>query len=746
MHDLVAAGSASWSWCASDGEASHPRARTTPDWLARCRREECRSGLAPAGRARVVFLGLADGGVGVPRPAPSWSRSTGCSTRAPRPRPVDQDGHPDHERLGAAAAARPSGSVRALWFYPIWLWHWADESGLPWNLAATFSPSATALHAKEAAIRCHRSQVEALGQGEGEAPVLTETGLGPSRRVVETLFRGGADRGDSDDASAAPPPDGRVFDAMFENDVDDPWGFESSWYEARKRALTGCRAGARALRLGPRHRLLDRRAHGRAGLAGRPRHRRRRQCGRPEEGRHAVARPRAGVELVHGSTGSDLPRTTYDLVVLSEVGYFLAGGGSCWPCCDGCAACSRPTGRSCSATGSDRPEDVPLDGPLVHRQARAALDLPLAASYADADLLLDVWRLVGLGRCARGARVTQLLASVAVGVVPARDEQDLLPLCLDSVRVAEAELALARPDVACEVIVVLDVVHGRDRLGGDRSWGQGREQLAPAGSVPPGRWECVRRSTAASRPGSGSPTPTPTPWCLPTGWYARRSWPRPATTWSTAPSSPVSPTRTPTCWLDGTRATCWPTTTPMSPRQLRHPGSIYGRLGGFEHVATHEDLRLVTRAARRGRRDRDRAIRSEPPAGWWPVPPAASRAISEACTPPPDVRHLGRLGPHRIMEPWRPPAAPAWPAQAGRNRRRLLRLAAWVLEILDTASGHRLDAYGVQARTDDGLVGVVVAPTLHFGFDHLVGDTVPVLVLGFLVLAAGAPVGSPRPR
>jgi membrane associated rhomboid family serine protease len=61
----------------------------------------------------------------------------------------------------------------------------------------------------------------------------------------------------------------------------------------------------------------------------------------------------------------------------------------------------------------------------------------------------------------------------------------------------------------------------------------------------------------------------------------------------------------------------------------------------------------------------------------------------------------------------------------------------WLLEILDAATGNALDAYGVQPRSEDGLVGVALAPTLHFGFDHLVSNTVPVLVLGFLTLATG---------
>lgn len=61
----------------------------------------------------------------------------------------------------------------------------------------------------------------------------------------------------------------------------------------------------------------------------------------------------------------------------------------------------------------------------------------------------------------------------------------------------------------------------------------------------------------------------------------------------------------------------------------------------------------------------------------------------------------------------------------------------WVLEIVDLAAGHRLDAYGVRPRTDEGLLGIVLAPTLHFGFEHLAGNTVPVVVLGFLTLASG---------
>lgn len=68
-------------------------------------------------------------------------------------------------------------------------------------------------------------------------------------------------------------------------------------------------------------------------------------------------------------------------------------------------------------------------------------------------------------------------------------------------------------------------------------------------------------------------------------------------------------------------------------------------------------------------------------------------------------------------------------------------LVLWALEVVDAATGHPLDAYGVQPRTEDGLVGIALAPVLHFGFDHLVSNTVPVVVLGFLTLATGVARG-----
>ena len=61
----------------------------------------------------------------------------------------------------------------------------------------------------------------------------------------------------------------------------------------------------------------------------------------------------------------------------------------------------------------------------------------------------------------------------------------------------------------------------------------------------------------------------------------------------------------------------------------------------------------------------------------------------------------------------------------------------YVVELVDTLVGNRLDAAGVQPREVDGLDGILFAPLLHGGWAHLVANTLPLLVLGFLILLGG---------
>jgi membrane associated rhomboid family serine protease len=62
----------------------------------------------------------------------------------------------------------------------------------------------------------------------------------------------------------------------------------------------------------------------------------------------------------------------------------------------------------------------------------------------------------------------------------------------------------------------------------------------------------------------------------------------------------------------------------------------------------------------------------------------------------------------------------------------------WGLEILDTfVFRHGLDMFGILPRNAIGLRGILFAPFLHSGFAHLMANTVPLIVLGWLIMAQG---------
>ncbi len=61
----------------------------------------------------------------------------------------------------------------------------------------------------------------------------------------------------------------------------------------------------------------------------------------------------------------------------------------------------------------------------------------------------------------------------------------------------------------------------------------------------------------------------------------------------------------------------------------------------------------------------------------------------------------------------------------------------WGLEAIDQATRNSLDAYGIRPRDVDYLPHLFSAPWLHFGWGHLINNTIPFLVLGVLNFLAG---------
>jgi membrane associated rhomboid family serine protease len=60
----------------------------------------------------------------------------------------------------------------------------------------------------------------------------------------------------------------------------------------------------------------------------------------------------------------------------------------------------------------------------------------------------------------------------------------------------------------------------------------------------------------------------------------------------------------------------------------------------------------------------------------------------------------------------------------------------WLVETIDIVAGD-LDGAGIHPRDPEGLVGVAASPFLHSGFAHLIGNTIPFLVLGAAIAVGG---------
>jgi SAM-dependent methyltransferase len=178
------------------------------------------------------------------------------------------------------------------------------------------------------------------------------------------------------------------FEAMFAAN-DDPWSFRSRWYETRKRAMTlaslpraryhqayepGCANGELSAELAARcdHLLIS---------DGTPR--------AVDIARERVSRL-ANVEVIEAWVPDDWPRERFDLVVISELGYFLSPDAL-----DeliGKVRGSLKPGGTVLACHWRRPiEGCALNGDEVQARIAELLALTSLTRVVDADFLLEVW-------------------------------------------------------------------------------------------------------------------------------------------------------------------------------------------------------------------------------------------------------------------------------------------------------------------------------------------------------------------
>lgn len=180
----------------------------------------------------------------------------------------------------------------------------------------------------------------------------------------------------------------QLFDRLFEA-TEDPWGFRTRWYEARKRSITlaclpaarfesayepGCANGELAAALAPRCARL-----------------------RVSDGTEAavqLSRNRLAefphVQVEQEWLPDDWPRQTFDLVVLSEFGFYLDENALSKIAVY--AKASLSAGGTVLACHWRHPvQGFALHGDAVHAVLDEQLGLARLVHHEEQDFVLDVW-------------------------------------------------------------------------------------------------------------------------------------------------------------------------------------------------------------------------------------------------------------------------------------------------------------------------------------------------------------------
>jgi LmbE family N-acetylglucosaminyl deacetylase/SAM-dependent methyltransferase len=420
------------------GEGSHPGSpTTTPEQLAAVRLEEFGDALerlSGGGDLEWQYLGLPDGRLAGHREqvrAAVREAAGGCGHAADEivlVAPYRSDGHTDHDVLGSVAAELSAEAGHALLEYPIWYWLWAapggpddpagpddaagpeDPAGAAWRGWFRLPLSPAELQAKAAAMAAHSSQVQPLSGMPGDEVLLPPAFLAHFERTWETFAwhpadapahaaaGGGPAAGSRDPAENALAESGppcsyaagdaeRLFDAVHARD-EDPWRYTSSWYEQRKRSLTlaalpgssytagleiGCSIGTLSAELAPRcgsflavdasGTALDRAARRLAHL------------------------PSATTR--HLTVPNEWPDGSFDLIVVSEVGYYLSPAelAGLFDRIDGSLM---PGGTLALCHWRHPVSGWELDGDSVHAAARRHLGWTGGGIYQERDFILEV--------------------------------------------------------------------------------------------------------------------------------------------------------------------------------------------------------------------------------------------------------------------------------------------------------------------------------------------------------------------
>ena len=374
----------------TDGAASHPSSPSAdPAALAAIRAAEAREAiniLAPG--TAVTLLGFPDGGIRELRDevhdtlASLLERSPGTTMLVV---PWRGDGHRDHRVVGEICADLAASFALRLLEYPIWMWHWStpDNAVTPWARLESLSLRPASLAAKRLAIAAYPSQILPRSAAPGDEAVLHPRFLRNFGRTMEVFVTHA-----TGDSVAEASLSGAYFDAAYAR-RPDPWGFETRWYENRKRAITlaalpaeryesafeiGCSIGVLTELLAERCASLLAVDISQAAVD-RARSR-------------LIGSPQVTVERM--DVGRRFPDRRFDLVLLSEVGYYF-DTATLDEVLERIETSLGHSGTLVACHWRHPVDDYPLSGDDVHAAIRKRPGLTRIAVHVEADFVLEVF-------------------------------------------------------------------------------------------------------------------------------------------------------------------------------------------------------------------------------------------------------------------------------------------------------------------------------------------------------------------
>lgn len=389
LAELAATGRPAEVVVVTDGAASHPGSPTVgPEALAVRRAAEVRLAvdeLSP--RSPVTLLGYPDGAVRESRSSVTADLRGLLAAGSPPAllvAPWRGDGHRDHRVTGEICAELAHERGAPLVEYPLWMWHWGtpDDPRVPWARLRALPLSDRSVVRKHRAVARHETQVRALSGDPADLPPLHPAFVRGFDRDVEVYVTSVPD--EPRDLGA------EFFDRAYARHAD-PWRLTSRWYESRKRAATlaalpderygtvlevGCSVGMLTELLAGRCDELTATDVAPAAL---------------EQAKARTAR-RTNVHLLQHDVADGVPGGPYDLVVLSEVGYYLTRP-RLLEVASGVRDALTGTGTVVACHWRHAVDDYPLSGDDVHRTLEAGLGLPTLVRHVEDDFLLDVWSL-----------------------------------------------------------------------------------------------------------------------------------------------------------------------------------------------------------------------------------------------------------------------------------------------------------------------------------------------------------------